>query len=146
MHCCKGSRSHISLPSRVSGQGTGNPQGLWLWRPVGFNYKTSARLGKQRLHSWSVQIKTAHTRPGGKGAVTPQETEPDRSVSVWGSPAEVCAGSGPPQAQGTSSSSPGRCAPVPLEITSSTTWEPGDSKTGSPQAKPLTGVTIICIK
>ena len=27
-----------------SGKGTGNPQGIWLWRPVGFNYRTSKAL------------------------------------------------------------------------------------------------------
>ena len=35
-----------------------------------------------------------------KGAVTPQETEPDLPVSVWESPAEAWTGSGLPPSQG----------------------------------------------
>ena len=29
-----------------SGKGTENPQGIWLWRPVGFDYRTSTGLGR----------------------------------------------------------------------------------------------------
>ena len=29
-----------------SGKGTGNPQGMWLWMSVGFDYKTPTALGK----------------------------------------------------------------------------------------------------
>ena len=32
-----------------SSKGTENPQGIWLWRPVGFDYRTSTGLGKQTL-------------------------------------------------------------------------------------------------
>ena len=35
----------------------------------------------------------------GRGAVSPQETEPDLPVSVWASPAEAWVGSGPPQGE-----------------------------------------------
>ena len=32
-----------------SGRGTENPQWIWLWRPMGFDYRTSTGLGKQIL-------------------------------------------------------------------------------------------------
>ena len=41
-----------------------------------------------------------HTRTQEKGAVTPQETEPDIPVSVQGSPAEAWVDSGLPWGQG----------------------------------------------
>ena len=37
------------LPTWGSGKGTENPQWIWLWRPVGFDYRTSTGLGKQTL-------------------------------------------------------------------------------------------------
>ena len=43
-----------------------------------------------------------------KGAVTPQETEPDLPVSVWESPAEAWVNSGLLLVRSTDSSSPGR--------------------------------------
>ena len=43
-------------PSQA-GEGTGYPQGVWLWRPVGFDYRLSQDWGKQRLHSWRAQTK-----------------------------------------------------------------------------------------
>lgn len=43
-HCCKGSEPHIWLPSWVSNKGTGNPQGLWPCRPVGFDSRTPTVL------------------------------------------------------------------------------------------------------
>ena len=36
-------------PTWGSGKGTGNPQGMWLWKPVGFDYRTSTELGKQTV-------------------------------------------------------------------------------------------------
>ena len=35
-----------------SGKGTWNPQGIWLWRPVGFDYRTSTGLGKTETPFW----------------------------------------------------------------------------------------------
>ena len=34
------------FPAWGSNKGTGNPQGIWLWRSVGFNYRTSTCLGE----------------------------------------------------------------------------------------------------
>ena len=41
----------------------------------------------------------ACTKTQGKGAVTPQKTEPDLNAGVGGSPVEVWVSSGSPQAQ-----------------------------------------------
>ena len=43
-HCCQGSEGH--LPAWGPDRGTENPQGIWPWRPVGFDYKTSIELGE----------------------------------------------------------------------------------------------------
>ena len=37
------------FPTWEFGKGTENPQGIWLWRPVEFDYRTSTGLGKQTL-------------------------------------------------------------------------------------------------
>ena len=44
-HCCEGSKPHIRLPAWDSSKGTGNPQGIWPWRPAGFDYRASIGLG-----------------------------------------------------------------------------------------------------
>ena len=36
-------------PTWGLGKGTKNPQGIWLWRPVGFDYRNYTRLWKQLL-------------------------------------------------------------------------------------------------
>ena len=54
---------------------------------MGFDYRTSAGLGKQTLggHKQNLVL----TRSQKKGVVTPQETEPDLPVSVQESPVEA---------------------------------------------------------
>ena len=72
---------------------------IWLWRSAGFDYRTSTGLRetedlgghKQNLVCNKIQE---------EGAETPQETEPDLPLSVWGSPMEAWDGSGPSQGQG----------------------------------------------
>ena len=54
---------------------------------MGFDYRTSAGLGKQTLGGHKQNL--VHTRTQEKGAVTPQETDPDFPVSVQESPAEA---------------------------------------------------------
>ena len=54
-----------------------------------FDYRTSTGLGKQTLGGYKQNL--VHVRTQEKGAVTPQETEPDLPVSVWESPAKVWA-------------------------------------------------------
>ena len=52
-----------------------------------FDYRTSTGLGKQTLGGHKQNL--VHTRTQEKGAVTPQETEPDLPVSVQESLIEV---------------------------------------------------------
>ena len=67
--------STTDFPMWGSCKGTENPQGIRLWKPVGFDDRTSTPLGKQTLgrHKQNPVL----TRTQEKGAVTPQETEPD---------------------------------------------------------------------
>ena len=70
-----------------SSKGIENPQRIWFWRPVGFNYRTSTGLGKQTHggHRWDLVC----TRSWERGAVFPQETESDLAVSVQEAPVEA---------------------------------------------------------
>ena len=45
----KGLAPTTDFPTWGSGKETENPQGIWLWRSVEFDYRTSTVLGKQRL-------------------------------------------------------------------------------------------------
>ena len=65
---------------------------------MGFDYRTSAELGKQTLGGHKQNF--VPTRTQEKGAVTPQETEPDLPVSVQESPVEVWVDSGLLRGQG----------------------------------------------
>ena len=42
-------RAHNRFPNLGIYKGTENPQGIWLWRTVGFDYRTSTGLEKQTL-------------------------------------------------------------------------------------------------
>ena len=75
------------FPTWGSSKGPENPQGIWLWRPVGFDYRTSTGLGKQTLGGCRQNLMC--TRSQEKGRVSPQMTEPDLPVSVQESPVEV---------------------------------------------------------
>ena len=66
-------------------------QGIWLWRPVGFDYRTSRELGKQTLGGHKQNL--VHPRSQEK-KVSPQETEPDLPVSVQESLEEAWVSSG----------------------------------------------------
>ena len=46
---CEVSRPHLRLPNLRIGKGTGNPQEIWYWKSVGFDYRTSTGLGRQRF-------------------------------------------------------------------------------------------------
>ena len=63
-----------------------------------FDYRTSTELGKQTLGGHKLNL--VYTTTQEKGAVTPQETEPDLPVSVQESLAEVWVDSGLPWGQG----------------------------------------------
>ena len=62
---------------------------------MGFDYRTSVVLGKWTL-GWHKRT-LVHTRIQEKGAVTPQETEPDLPVGVQESLEEAQVNSGLPQ-------------------------------------------------
>ena len=64
-----------------------------------FDYRTYTGLGKQTLGSHKQNL--VHTRTQEKGAVTPQETDPDLPVNDQESPAEAWVRDSPPQGQGT---------------------------------------------
>ena len=95
-------------PARWSGQGTGNLQGIWFWRPVAFDYRISTRLGKPETLLSEGTNKTLCTQgPRGK------EHWPHRRLSqIYLSEGllerhrlvMVCHGE-----RSTGSSSPGRC-------------------------------------
>ena len=72
---------------------------------MGFDYRTSTGLGKQTLGGHRQNLVCTRTQE--KGAVTPQETEPDLPVSVQESLAEVWINSGCHGAKGTEYSSTG---------------------------------------
>ena len=70
--------------------------------PVGFDYRTFTELGEtETLGGHKENLLRA--RAQGKGAVTPQVTEPHLPVNVWKSPVEVWVDSGLPWRQGTCS-------------------------------------------
>ena len=56
--------------------------------------------GEQRSHSWRAQTKLVCTKNQGKGAVTPQATEPDLPPGVGGSPVQMWVGHGSSQGWG----------------------------------------------
>ena len=53
------------FPTWGSDKGTENPQGIWLWGSVGFDYRTYTGLGKQTLGGHKQNL--AHTRTQEKG-------------------------------------------------------------------------------
>ena len=65
---------------------------------MGFDYRTYTGLGNQTLGGHKQNL--VHTRTQEKGAVIPQETEPDLPVSVQESPAEAWVNSGLLRGQG----------------------------------------------
>ena len=75
------------FPNWGSGKGTENPQGIWLWRPVGFDYTTCTGLGKQTLGGHKQNLVCTSSQE--KGAVFPKETESDLPKSVQESPVEA---------------------------------------------------------
>ena len=72
------------FPAWVSNKGTGNPQGIWPCRPVGFDHRIG---GKQRLQSWEGRNKTlCATKTQGRGAVAPQGLTTGMGAPVWEGP------------------------------------------------------------
>ena len=67
LHYGKSSRTKTDFPTWGPGKGPENLQGIWLWRPVGFDYRTSTGLGKQSLEGHKQNLMCTQE----KGTVTP---------------------------------------------------------------------------
>ena len=82
------------FPTWASGRGSEKSLGIWLWRPVGYGYRTFTGLGKQTLGGHKQNV--VHTRTQQKGAVYPKETERDvhvpRSLQQRGGLTVACCG------------------------------------------------------
>ena len=72
---------------------------------MGFDSKTYTELGKQTLGGHKLNFMSTRTKE--KGAVTPQETEPDLPVSVQESPVDMWVDSGLLWVRDTEYNSPG---------------------------------------
>ena len=72
--------STTDFPTWGSSKRTKNTQRIWLGRPAEFDYRISPGRGKQTLGGHKQN--RVCTRSQEKGAVSPQETEPDLPVSV----------------------------------------------------------------
>ena len=80
LHHCQDS-SPSPPPGWGSGQGTANPQRIWLWESEGFDYRSFMGLGETETPLLEDTNKIL-CAPGPKE----KETETDLPVSVWGSP------------------------------------------------------------
>ena len=67
LHYGKSSRTKTDFPTWGPGKGPENLQGIWLWRPVGFDYRISTGLGKQSLEGHKQNLMCTQE----KGTVTP---------------------------------------------------------------------------
>ena len=74
------------------------PREFDFWKASGISLQNFHRTGETETLGGHEQ-NLVHTRTQEKGAVTPQETEPDLPMSVWESPAEVWVDSGLPWGQ-----------------------------------------------
>ena len=90
--------STTDFPTWASSKRTKYPEGIWLYISVGFDYRASTGLGKHTLGENKQNCVCTRTQE--KGAVTPQETEPDLPVCVWESLAETWVDRGLPWGQG----------------------------------------------
>ena len=96
--CCKNSRTHNRYPNL----------GIWQrdWQSSGNLTLKTSRIWLQYLprtgetDSWRAQQNLVHARTQEKGAMAPQETEPDLPVSVWESLVEAWINSGVSWGQG----------------------------------------------
>ena len=74
------------FPTWGSGKGPENSQGLWLWKSVGFDYRTY-KTGE--THSWRVQTKPCVHQDSGERSSDPTRDSPrvvceGPGVSGWG--------------------------------------------------------------
>ena len=149
-HCCQGSEGH--LPAWGPGRGTENPQGIWPWRPVGFDYKTSIELGetdtlvldgtKNPKSKKQKNNPRAHQDSEERSTDSLQRKLNQNYLLVLKGLLWRCRSAGAHHRDGdTGSSCLGRSPLVKtlLEITIIPTIEPKDPRAGWPQAKKLRG-------
>ena len=86
-HCSKSSRAHIRFPKLEIQQRDWEPIGNLTSKATGIWLQNFHRAGE--IDSWRAQKNLVHTRTQDKGAVIPQETEPDLLVSVQDSLAKA---------------------------------------------------------
>ena len=91
-HCCKSSRAHIRFPKLGIQLRDWEPTGNLTSKTSGILIQNFHRTGE--IDSWRAQTKPCAYRTQEKGAVIPQETEPDLLVSIQDSPAEAWVASG----------------------------------------------------
>ena len=82
----------ITISPITEPQSRWQPQGIWLWTPVGLDYRISTRPGKQIL--WGHKQNLMHNRSQESRAVSPQETELELPMSAQVSLVEACLTSG----------------------------------------------------
>ena len=125
-----------SFRASRSSKGTRNLPRIWLWRPVGFDYRT---VGNRDTHLGSINKILSTPGPRGKeqGPPLPQETESDLLSSVGGSPMEVWVNSGSPQALATAVLG-GAPWWAFFQVIINPIIDPVDPRAGLPRAKQLT--------
>ena len=62
LHCCKSSRAHNRFPRLGIWQRDQEAPRIWLWRPVGFYYRISTRLGNRLLEGTNKTLCTTGAR------------------------------------------------------------------------------------
>ena len=92
--------STSGFPAWGSNTGTGNPQGIWPWRPVGFDYRISTELRGTETPVLEGTNKILPTpRPRGKEQ-WPHRIQNQHYLLVLESPEEAWVSRGSPQEQG----------------------------------------------
>ena len=138
----EGSEPHVRLPSLGSGNGRRNPQRIRLWRPVGFDCRTSTGLGETEtplLEGTHEVVRVAG--PRGKEQWPHSRLNQTYLLMLegllkrWG----VAVAHRGNKDTGSRSSEKSSLTWALLESAISPTKEPVGSSAGSPQAKQLTG-------
>ena len=130
------------FPAWGSGKRTGNLQGILTLKVSGMCLQDFHSTGENRDSTLGGQHKQNPVciKTQMKGAVIPQEAEPDLPASPGGSPVEACIGRCSPQGLGHWQQFwKGPLCIILLEVAINPNTEPLDPRAGSPQAKQLTG-------
>ena len=121
------------FPAWGSDKGTGDPHGIWPWRPAGFDYRTCTGLGETETAVLEGTSRILHA-PRHRG----KEQWPQLHASVGGSSVEAGVSRGSPQGWGHQQhqARKGTLGINPLGVLP--TMEPV-KRAGLPQAKQLPG-------